>query len=233
MGFAIVQYDDRDVEMFKPLILKNKEYCKTHNINYIFFRSGWEKYPPWWRKVFLVRELLKNYEAVMWVDSDAAIVSCDHFKNLFGSKNKHFVLSPNPPMLELHSLSMFSAPFCAGIWAVRNTPEGITLMDRWVSGYDEKNWKKNGQEWKHTIGVYGGGAYEQGYFELGVWRCKEYESLLENKPYHVLNYLPRSDNNLIGNKCPKNVFAIHYWKGNRNHIKDHWKLSKEEEEEII
>lgn len=80
MGFAIVQYDDRDVEMFKPLILKNKEYCKTHNINYIFFRSGWEKYPPWWRKVFLVRELLKNYEAVMWVDSDAAIVSCDHFK---------------------------------------------------------------------------------------------------------------------------------------------------------
>jgi len=231
--YAIVQYDDRNIDMFQQLIAKNKEYCKLNNINYIFYNKGWEQYPPWWRKVFLVRQLLQNYEAVMWVDTDAAIVGSEHFKYLFGSNTKHFVLSPNPPMLEMHSLSMFSAPFCAGIWAVKSTPEGKTLMDRWIGGYDESKWQKNGEEWKHTSGLYGGGAYEQGYFELGIWRCKDYEPFLENKPYHVLNYLPRPDNNLSGNKCPKDVFAIHYWKGNRSHIKDHWKTYNAESEMTI
>lgn len=219
--YALVQYDDRDTTIFKELLKNNKNYADLNGITYLFCKSGWDHLPPWWRKVFLVKEILQHYDAVLWVDSDATIVSKEHFSTLF--RDKHFVLSPNPPLLELNSLSMFTAPFCAGIWGVRNTPEGFSIMDRWVSGYDEKLWKKKDEVWEHAVGLYGGIAYEQGYFESGIWRHTEYEDLIENKPYHVLNYLPLPDERLRGKKCPKEVFAVHYWKGNRNHIKDHWK----------
>jgi hypothetical protein len=220
--FAIAQYEDRNLGEFAPLVSQNEKYAKLHGIHHVFLKSGWEDYPPWWRKVFLVQELLGNYEAVLWVDSDAAIVGRDHFNNLFNGK--HFMLSPNPPMLNSESLSMFSAPFCAGVWGVRNTPEGRVLMERWASSYDKSLWKREGKTWSHTAGVYGGFAYEQGSFEIKIWRCASFEEWIENKSCHILNYLPKEDRKVNGSLCPHDVFAVHYWKGNRNHIKDHWKI---------
>lgn len=218
--FAIAQYEDRPLGDFSPLVAKNESYAKKHGITHILAKSGWNEYPPWWRKVFMVRELLPHYDAVLWIDSDAAIVGNDHFQTLFGGK--HFVLSPNPPMLQWESLSMFTAPFCAGVWGVRNTPEGRVLMDKWVSAYDSMLWKKSGDSWIHTKGMYAGMAYEQGAFEIGIWRCANYEHWIENKSSFVMNYLPKADNQLRGKNCPSGIFAVHYWKGNRAHIKQHW-----------
>jgi len=216
--FAIVQYEDRPLNEFSPLVQQNRRYAEKHGIDYIFYSSGWENYPPWWRKVFAVRELMEHYAAVMWVDSDAAIVGHEHFQTLFA--DRHFVLSPNPPMLNSQSLSMFSAPFCAGVWGVRSTCEGKVLMDRWIRAYNSHLWS-NVMGWTHTRGLYAGEAYEQGSFEIAIWRCKDFADWIENKASHVLNYLPKSDSFVKGSICPS-VFAVHYWKGNRAHIKDHW-----------
>jgi hypothetical protein len=219
--YAIAQYEDRDLGDFAPLIAQNQKYAKLHKIVHVLAKSGWENYPPWWRKVFLVRELLQEYDAVLWVDSDAAIVGTEHFKSLFN--DKHFMLSPNPPMMNSESLSMFSAPFCAGVWGVRNSPEGRVLMDKWASSYDKSMWKHVGNTWIHTSGVYAGFAYEQGAFEIAIWRCANFEEWIENKLSKILNYLPKEDHRMNGTSCPSDVFAVHYWKGNRKHIKNHWK----------
>lgn len=218
--YALVQYEDRNFNDYKYLIKQNKKYAKYHSIDHIFLKSGYDEYPPWWRKVFLVKELLKKYEAIIWVDSDAAIVGPYHFKDLLD--DKHFVLSPNPPMLDSESLSMFSAPFCAGIWAVKNSPEGFTIMDRWSSLYNKDFWQKTDNNWKHKKGIYGGIAYEQGSFEMGVWRYDNYFKFLLNLPSRILNYLPRKNEFVKGFQCPKDVFAVHYWKGNRGHISQHF-----------
>jgi hypothetical protein len=206
------------------LIKKNKDYCALHSITHILLTNGYEIYPPWWRKVFLVKELLLNYDGVLWVDTDAAIVGHEHFKTFF--IDKHFFLSPNPPMFNINALSTFSAPFCAGIWGVKASEEGKILMKVWSECYDPGRWKRSGNAWIGE-GVYGGASYEQGAFEIRILRCKTFSNWLNLHDHHVFNYLPKSDKRLQGKSCPRDVFAIHYWKGNRDHIKDHWPSSKD------
>jgi hypothetical protein len=214
----LLQYDDREVKEYIELIKQNKIYSASVGLSYLNICKGYEHIPPWWRKVFLARELLPHYDGVLWVDTDAAIVSTLHPSDLLG--NKHFVYSPNPPMLNHQSLSMFSAPFCAGIWAVKNSSQGRQIMDAWADLYDENLWTNIGG-WKGS-GPYAGYAYEQGAFEIGIVRCHNYQEWIKSYPSHVLNYLPKDDTHLQGTSCPANVFAVHYWKGNRAHIYKHW-----------
>jgi len=219
--YALVQYDDREPKEFKELIERNKQYCKNNEILHCMVKNGYEQYPPWWRKVFLIRELLHQFEAVLWVDTDAAIVSNEHYKTIF-MENKHMMLSPNPPMLNSKSLSMFSAPFCAGIWAIKNTPEGKTILDSWCNAYNKNLWTKDDRGNWQGKGLYGGTAYEQGSFETEIWRTNDYYKFIQNFPYEILNYLPLPDLKVKGDQCPSSAFAVHYWKGNRSHIHQHW-----------
>lgn len=218
-SFALVQYEDRSLKEYEQLIEKNKLYAHSNSITHIFLKGGYEQYPPWWRKVFVVKELLNTYEAVLWVDTDAAIVGHSHFKTLFD--NKHFFLSPNPPMLNWSALSTFSAPFCAGIWGVRASEEGKTIMKVWSDCYNPLNWKRQGAQWIGS-GAYAGPSYEQGAFEINILRSSTFSGWLSLHLYHVFNYLPKSDRELQGKSCPSDVFAVHYWKGNRGHISEHW-----------
>jgi len=210
----LVQYDDRPVDEFKPLLKNNENYCKSQNIQYLFLTKGYEHLPPWWRKVAIVKELLAFYESVLWVDSDATIVGHEHFATLF--KDGHFVFSPNPPMVD--HLEMFSAPMCAGVWGVKNTPEGHSIMHSWMSAYNPNAWTKN--PWA-TTGAYAGENYEQGAFEIHIYRVADFQPWLQWYPWNVLNYLPRDDKLVRGRLCPT-AFALHYWSGNRSHIFKHW-----------
>jgi hypothetical protein len=215
----LLQYDDRDTKEFEELIKQNKNYAYAMGMNYLNAQRGYESIPPWWRKVFLARELLSCHDGVLWVDTDAAIVSSLHPSDLL--KDKHFIYSPNPPMLNNPSLGMLSAPFCAGIWAVKNSPEGRQIMDAWINCYNANHWKKTDKGWKGE-GAYAGYAYEQGAFELAIVRCQDFQPWIQSYPSHVLNYLPKDDTKLDGTACPSTVFAVHYWKGNRHYIDKHW-----------
>jgi hypothetical protein len=220
MPCLLVQYDDRAGSQFDTLIAHTRAYAQRHQIEYTFGATGFEHLPPWWRKVFFVQELLPHYDAVMWVDTDATIVGDFPFKQLF--QDGHFAFSPNPPMLNNPALSMLSAPFCAGVWAVRNTPEGRALMDLWASAYKPEHWTLDGAGTWRGAGAYGGAAYEQGAFELNIYRCSELNAWLQELPAHVMNYLAKPDHALSGRSCPSDVFAVHYWKGNRRHINTHF-----------
>ena len=218
--YAIVQYEDRPLGDFEPLVKQNKLYAEKYGIRHILLTKGFENLPPWWRKVFVIRELLSKFDAILWVDSDAAIVGNYHFKDLFAGMD--FVLSPNPPMLGSESLSMFSAPFCAGVWAVKNSSRGVTIMNRWCEIFNRNLWVHENSTWKHTKGLYAGIAYEQGAFEVNIWRCADFYPWILNKCSRILNYLPLENSKVVGKSCPSDVFAVHYWKGNRSHIRQHW-----------
>jgi hypothetical protein len=98
-------------------------------------------------------------------------------------------------------------------------------MNRWCDTYDAAKWKLESTGWKGE-GVYGGVNYEQGSFEVNILRSKSFSHLLNQNLSHVLNYLPKPDNKLKGSNCPKDIFAVHYWKGNREHISLHWPPTK-------
>lgn len=216
----IVQYDDRDISEFQKLIDHNILYCKKFNYDHIFLQKGWEEYPPYWRKVFIVKEYLHLYNVVLWVDTDATIVSCEKIDILFRPRT-HMAFSSNPSLFHLGFLKILAAPMCAGIWAVKSTPEGKTIMDFWARAYDSKRWFKEDNKWK-TLGVYGGSNYEQGSFEIHIFKNEEFKKWLSQWTHEVMNYMPPDDHKVRGFKTPKNVFAVHYWTGNRKHIKKHF-----------
>lgn len=227
--YKILQYDDRideeSISLFKPLKQQNLYYASLFSdVEIIQMTSnGFSNIPPWWQKVFLVAEILKTCKAVMWVDSDAAIVSKDHPSSLL-HKGKHFVMSPNPNLLGPLS-SFFTSPFCAGVWLVKNSPEGNLIMDVWKSAYNEKLWSKGSNNmWIHNKGLYGGIAYEQGCFQTNILNNKELNKWVDKKQYELLNYLPPPRNNKnSGNICKTQVFAVHYWANNKFRILDDWK----------
>lgn len=219
--FLLVQYDDREITQFEKLIEKNKEYCKKRNIEYRLLQKGYETYPPWWRKVFLVAELLPFYEGILWLDTDAVVVGEKHFSEYF--EDKHFVFSPNPPPAYWNpSFDFLTAPLCAGIWAVKNTPEGNLIMSTWKKAYDPSKWRTEKGVWKGD-GLYAGINYEQGSFECSIFRVQDMKNLTKMYPFYVFNYLAKRDNELIGKECFKETFSIHYWSGQRSQISSHWK----------
>lgn len=218
--YLVVQYDDRSIEEFNELIETNKNYCKKFNIEYLFLNKGYENYPPWWRKVFLVFELLSLYEGILWIDTDAVIVGNKHFKEFF--EDKHFVFSPNPPPIFWNKhFDFLTAPLCAGIWGVKNTPEGYHLMNTWKNAYNKNNWTYKNNKWISN-GLYAGRTYEQGSFELNIFRVDNFKSITKMYPFYVFNYLAKRDDEVIGKNCSKDIFSIHYWSGQRNQIQSHW-----------
>ena len=233
MDTLVLQYDDRPIDEFKNLIKENENYCKKFNYDYKFLNSGvYENIPPYWRKVFLVKEYLNSYKCVLWIDTDAVIISHDSIDTLF-KPDTHFAFSSNPSLFHLNVLDMLSAPMCAGVWAVKNTSEGKCIMNAWAKSYDPTTWVKkedllnsnlknnNKFVWKASC-IYGGICYEQGAFEIHILRTNNYNKWLSHWEHNVMNYLPLDDDKIKGFTCPPKVFALHYWTGNRNHIKKHF-----------
>jgi hypothetical protein len=65
------------VELLSCLLNKNKEYCKRHNYDFLF--CGEECFdqsrPPSVSKLIAIKNNLNNYDFLLWIDADAAIVN--------------------------------------------------------------------------------------------------------------------------------------------------------------
>ena len=225
MRNLLVQYDDRNPSWASGLLEVNRKYAALYGYEYMYLTTGYDSISPFWRKVFLVAELLPFYDHVLWVDSDAAIVGTERLESLFGTHD--FICSPNPPMLLNTYLKTFSAPFCAGVWGVKNSPRGHSIMKEWMNFYIPSQWICVDKKWS-TRGVYGGVNYEQGAFEINIYRKFPFNSYIKSYQHWVLNHLPNQTvNDLCLSsrslpQCRKDVFAVHYWSGNRELLKYHY-----------
>ena len=221
MDTLILQYDDRDVSQFSKLMSKNQEYAKKLGYKYLFIKRGYTEYPPYWRKVFIIRDLLALYSIIIWVDTDAAIVSNESIEFTF-KHNTHISFSENPRLIGVKLIDdMQVAPFCAGVFAIRNTPEAKTLLEYWIKGYDKTKWKIDIHGKWVCAGLYAGKYYEQGAFQLNIFDTQDFSKWCSQWDSNVMNYLPKDDHKLKNTLCP-NTFAIHYWGGNRKTIPKHF-----------
>lgn len=103
----------------------NEMYAKRHGYNFkhVIGRDDDTEMRPVWKKVFLVRDELENYDAVVWIDSDA--IFNDHSKPLPLDLPEDFVISsdfPNGPSL-----------VNTGIFIVRKTDFGRNFMRKWTN----------------------------------------------------------------------------------------------------
>ena len=100
--YLVIQYDDRDLtnHSYNKLIKINKEYCKLHNLDYIYIKNNYNNYPPYWVKVkilydFINNDKYKHYDGFIWIDTDA-VFSNKHKNILSLIDDKHsFYISPD------------------------------------------------------------------------------------------------------------------------------------------
>lgn len=103
----------------------NEMYAKRHGYSFkhVIGRDDDTEMRPVWKKVFLVRDELENYDAVCWIDSDA--IFNDHAKPLPLDSPHDFLISsdfPNGPSL-----------VNTGIFIVKRTDFSRTFMRKWCN----------------------------------------------------------------------------------------------------
>ena len=159
--WLFLQYDTRPLtEIDKAFMVRNKAYCHRHGYEYRMVSSDDGLLPPYWTKVSLAQRYLSGYKGVMWMDTDAVMVSDTSIESLFPAE-KHMMFSPDAPLWALQS------PFNAGIWMVRNTEQGHSIMNQWMKCYKASQWHKDKDTW-HSNGIWAGDTYEQGAFSSFV-----------------------------------------------------------------
>ena len=202
--WAIVQYDDRPLkDVDKGLMNRNNHYAKKWNHDYIFKKDGYEDMPPYWRKVFLVKDILESgkYRGALWLDTDAMVYNMETDLNTLVEEGKHFYKS--------RDATPQNGGFCAGVWFVLNTPTGKEILSKWAEKYNPSVWVKNknrpgvpskNQEnpWR-TNGIWAGSNYEQGSFIQHI--IPTYNNVLKEYPD---NYLQSTDPH-------KDAFILHFY----------------------
>lgn len=147
----------------------NEDYCKEHGYTFVVRTSGYDDIPPWWRKVFLLRDLMDDYPQVdyyMWMDSDAAFVKQRYIPigTLFDERDGILHIGKDP-------VPEHSGVYNAGVFAIKNNSLGREFVKDWVSRYDSSTWCRSADsgcdltlvlgEWK-TSGGWAGPTFEQG-----------------------------------------------------------------------
>ncbi len=77
-NICLTTYFDKDFEEMGNLCLKSmKKYAKKFNLNIKLMNQIKSNRPAPWNKILIVKELLKSYEYVFWLDADAIFVRFD------------------------------------------------------------------------------------------------------------------------------------------------------------
>jgi len=154
--FLILQYENRRLTTNVSKLMKiNKEYCLQNNYEYIFINEPYDL-PPYWIKVYLVKEFLQSgkYKGILWLDSDACIYNNIRLEDML-IKDKYFYKSPDN--------IKWNSSFNAGVFLVLNNEIGKNIMNDWMKSYNKNKWSKDSNVWV-TKGRWGGINYEQGSF---------------------------------------------------------------------
>jgi len=181
----VLQNDDRSTDYIKKLRPLNRAWAKKHGFNYRFLGSGrWGHLPPWWRKIFLVRDLHASYKTIVYLDSD----SCWHDSSKgLEAIAAHHGTSTLHQGLHIGCGSGYFKPIDAnaGVF-VSHGRKGQQLMTAWSELYTNEiaaGWsasiERAGQQtsWEYASGGWAGPLFEQGAFV---------KHLLDEADVHVL-----------------------------------------------
>ena len=214
MHVVVLQMDDRlpeDELQTQPSVTAlvrlrftrhNQKTAAARGWGYRCLTTGHEDKPPWWRKVFALRDLLvvdpeRDQLIVLWMETDAHLTICqrnDPIKLATRDPQMSMWISPDAPPAVV--------PFNAGAFLVRGSTRGRALVNHWCSVYDPAVWARvpsksnlsglqkqsttQAFHWKHTVGRWAGVAYEQGSFIHHLLpMAREYG--IRRLPYYVFD----------------------------------------------
>ena len=198
VNVIIVTYMDRAEKYYEYTKILNQRYCDAHGYRFFHFeKSEFDDMPPWWRKVFLVREVMRknpDVDIVMWMDSDAAFTHNTHWRLEDILDPKSSVHVSQDVDHERHNKNPRHPN--AGTWAVRNDERGRKFLDAWYQAYEPTQWCKDCTkmfqygDWK-TDSSWGLGNFEQGVLldmvmkdrSIEILPCELFGNMFPFRPY--------------------------------------------------
>ena len=215
---ALLQIEDRHDTVLDSFMDHNKTYCKKHDIHYVRLEKPYENVCPYWRKIFVLRDMMNTgrFDSVLWMDSDAYVFDTDKDirEFLYDHPGKSMIISPDPPF------GIWISKFMAAVFLVNNTDISKTIMNEWCSIYDPTAWVNENGKWKcHKSGLYASSTYyEQGAFVRNIMSNPLYASAIYTVPSRVFHeiecpprdgcfsvHLPRALGLTIREVCFKNT----------------------------
>jgi hypothetical protein len=182
-SILVVQVEDRRSALLDAMMDHNRDICRVNKLGYIKKRGDFS-YPPHWRKVFEVQRLMMDpinepMSWILWIDSDAWIHDIDRLMQLAKKhKKKTMIATRDPPI--------WSAPFNAGTFLIRNSDSGRQLINEWAALYNPLRWTKTKKQGWSTPGTWAGEDYEQGAFWKHILPDPRWSPKIVMVPWYVL-----------------------------------------------
>lgn len=194
---AIVTLENRNtgyIEFHNKSIYK---YCQKHGYDYIFLDNYESDLSAYWKKILVVIQYLKEYDYVMWLDSDSIVCNYDIKLESILNDEYHIYIGRDYP-------SFVSNVYCAGIFMVRNSEIGKAFMDECIGIYLNDDYCK--EENKPALkGKYAGRCYEQGV--MNYLLKTKYKTSVISMPDRIFNNTLFEDDN---------CFILHFYNQNRD-----------------
>ena len=159
--------------------------------------------PPYWGKVLLVKEALRDVSCAyaLWLDADAALHATPSKIVSLMPEEKHMVIAAERrPIREFRTKnkpalnSEVPQEFNAGVFVVRNSRIGRHLIDEWLSLYPEELWTRNRTTGRWRCRQQGGQdcpwalkGYEQGAFAAHHLRTESLSRQIHTVGWRMLN----------------------------------------------
>lgn len=182
MTITVVSFDDRSARHVAMSWEMNQAYCERYGHRFETHKTFDQALPPWWVKVFLVKRYLdqcrdSDSNWYVWLDSDA-------FLRLEQAPLADFLESIPAECSFVGAYDPLGLPgsFNSGVFAVRASATGRSIMDNWARCFDESVWAVDNGVWT-THGSWAGRCYEQGSFNecvLGHPECRRHIRLFCN-----------------------------------------------------
>ena len=83
----------------KPMIERNRQYCETQGYDFILGGDSIvdKSRPISWSKILVIQKVLADYDWILWVDADAAVMNhsirIDHLFKEFLDREKYLILT--------------------------------------------------------------------------------------------------------------------------------------------
>lgn len=156
MTTAVVQFDTRESARSSELVKQNTEFCQSAGYDHLFVSGTLEELPPYWAKVFAVRNVAASgrYDSILFLDTDAVVMDESLRMDDLFREGGHFVAG-GPGKMN------------AGVFAVKCNRHGLAILEDWASCYDPSDWtfsphKETAKlKWRTKGGEWAGPGYEQ------------------------------------------------------------------------
>jgi len=121
---VVMAYNENYKKLGEYTSSVNQDYCRFRGYNFRLYTEGFdESRPASWSKLLFVKDALKNYEFVFWIDTDAVFTNKSLSIERFIQKGGNIFVGREP------------YKFHFGIFLIRNSEWSFWLLDKIWSIY--------------------------------------------------------------------------------------------------